>query len=35
MNSNGSELYMKVVGLNQIYNFVVQTFLFEAILRLK
>ena len=35
MNSDGDKLYMKIVGLDEIYNFVVQTFLFGAILMFK
>ena len=35
MNSDENKLYMKIVDLDEIYNFVVQTFLFGAILELK
>ena len=35
MNSDGDKLYMKIVDLDEIYNFVVQFFLFGAILVLK
>ena len=35
MNSDGAKLYMKIVDLNEIYNFVVQNFSFGAILVLK
>jgi hypothetical protein len=35
MNSNGDELYMKIVAFDEIYNFVVETFLFEIIVELK
>jgi hypothetical protein len=31
MTSNGGKLYMKIVAFNEIYNFVVQSFLFEVI----
>jgi len=35
MNLNGHKLYIKIVDLDEIYNFIVQTFLFGAILVLK
>ena len=35
MKLDGDKLYMKIVDLDEIYNFVVQTFLFGAILELK
>jgi hypothetical protein len=35
MNSDGDKLYTKLVAFQEIYNFVVQTFSFEVILRLK
>jgi hypothetical protein len=35
MNSDGDKLYRKFVAFNEIYNFLVQTFSFEVILRLK
>ena len=35
MNSYGDKFYMKIVDINEIYNFVVQTFLFGAILMFK
>jgi hypothetical protein len=35
MNTNGDELYMKIVAFDEIYNFVVETFLFEIIVELK
>jgi len=35
MNSDGDKLYIKIIDLDEIYNFVVQFFLFEAILVLK
>jgi hypothetical protein len=33
MNSDGDELYMKLISFDEIYNFVVQTFSFEVILK--
>jgi hypothetical protein len=35
MKSDGDKLYMKFVAFDEIYNFAVQTFLFEVILGLK
>jgi len=31
MNSNENKLYIKVVALNTIYNFMVKKFLFEVV----
>jgi hypothetical protein len=35
MNSDGDKLYTKLIAFDEIYNFIVQYFLFEVILRLK
>jgi hypothetical protein len=35
MNSDKDKIYMQIVIFDEIYNFVVQTFSFEGILRLK
>ena len=35
MNSDEDNIYMKIVDLDEIYNFVVQIFLFGSILMLK
>jgi hypothetical protein len=35
INSDGDKLYTKLVAFDEIYNFVVQTFLFEVIFGLK
>jgi hypothetical protein len=35
MNSDEDKIYMKIVAFNEIYNFVVQIFLFEVIFGLK
>ena len=35
MKLDGDKLYMKIVDLDEIYNFIVQTFSFGAILVLK
>jgi hypothetical protein len=35
MNSDGDKLYMKIAAFDEIYNFIVQTFSFELIFKLK
>jgi hypothetical protein len=35
MNSDGGKLYMQIIAFDEIYNFVVQSFLFEVIFILK
>jgi hypothetical protein len=35
MNLDRDKLYMKTVAFDEIYNFVVQTFSFEVIFKLK
>jgi hypothetical protein len=35
MNSDGDKLYIKIIAFDEIYNFVVQTFSFEVIFKLK
>jgi hypothetical protein len=34
MNSDGGRLYMEIIAFDKIYNFVVQSFLFEVIFKL-
>jgi hypothetical protein len=35
MNADGGKLYMKIAAFDEIYNFIVQTFSFEVIFKLK
>ena len=35
MDSNGDKIYTKIIDLDEIYNFVIQTFSFEIILVFK
>jgi hypothetical protein len=35
MNSDANKLYIKIVAFDEIYNFVVQTFSFAVIYKLK